>query len=142
MTFHGFDGIRSTQPTVLLTQQAPVRRGPRASATSLFMVLMASVLPNLRYYEAVFSKIDTYGDRSYRTVAMRRSILQKNAIILTIALFRTVLWHAGGWFCECLAARSCFPSPAIPFHDFSINLCLALCFGSLNPLFSSVEIPV
>ena len=35
MTFHSFDGIRSTQPTVLLTQQAPVRRGPRASATSL-----------------------------------------------------------------------------------------------------------
>ena len=34
MTFHGFDGIRSTQPTVLLTQQAPVRRGPRASARS------------------------------------------------------------------------------------------------------------
>ena len=36
--------------TVLLTQQAPVRRGPRASATSLVTVLMASVLPNLRYY--------------------------------------------------------------------------------------------
>ena len=35
---------------VLLTQQAPVRRGPRASANSLVTVLMASVLPNLRYY--------------------------------------------------------------------------------------------
>ena len=41
MTFHSFDGIRSTQPTVLLTQQAPVRRGPRASATSLVTVSLA-----------------------------------------------------------------------------------------------------
>ena len=32
------------------------------------------------------------------------------------SLFRTVLWHAGGGFCECLAARGCFPSPAIPFR--------------------------
>ncbi len=51
MTFHGFDGIRSTQPTVLLTQQAPVRRGPRASATSLVTVSLAeseadAFLPN------------------------------------------------------------------------------------------------
>ena len=51
MTFHGFDGIRSTQPTVLLTQQAPVRRGPRASATSLVTVSLTesetdAFLPN------------------------------------------------------------------------------------------------
>ena len=51
MTFHGFDGIRSTQPTVptyaasfsvrrgtSAWQQAPVRRGPYASATSLVTV--------------------------------------------------------------------------------------------------------
>ena len=48
---NGHYGIRSTQPTVLLTQQAPVRRGPRASATSLVTVSLAeseadAFLPN------------------------------------------------------------------------------------------------